>query len=149
MYLHIVGPALSHDVAVCVPVQVVVQVHPFTSLHAKSDELKLHGEASPSHAIDTVFHEHPVCRPHENESSCDAQLSATPSQLPLDEQPSAVMHVVPSRSEHGVGDPTHWGTPEPGPPFSHQPLLEHCVPCGQLPSSRHFETQMCAPMHIV
>lgn len=50
---------------------------------------------------------------------------------------------------HGVGAPAQLGTPEPGPVLPHHPFSLHVVPEGQLESSRHFDTQMCAPMHIV
>jgi hypothetical protein len=50
---------------------------------------------------------------------------------------------------HGVAVPEQLGTPEPGPVLPHHPFSLHVVPEGQLESSRHFDTQMCAPMHIV
>jgi hypothetical protein len=82
-------------------------------------------------------------------SYCKEQLSATPPQPPVHVHPSDVVHDVSSSRLHGVGDPEHFGTPDPGPVFAHQPYSLHTVPCGQSLSSRHFETQMFAPMHIV
>jgi hypothetical protein len=64
-------------------------------------------------------------------------------------QPSELRHCDPLRSEHGVGEPTQYGLPDPAPVRSHQPAPPQRVSAGQSLSSRQRATQISAPMHIV